>query len=599
MNFALATLPFWIALILSLFLVPLFRSISLRLGLVDAPKGDRWHKKPTPKVGGIAIFISFAIAFLVTLLIIPSKDNQWALLVGACISFLLGVLDDSKQLSPAAKLIGQILAASVVVFWGRNLEFFDLEILNIIFTFGWLIGITNAINLLDNMDGLAGGVALIAALMLSLMFWQVESFDLLVIALALGGGVVGFLIYNFPPASIFMGDSGSLFLGFTLASLAIAQVPRASNLLAILGVPTLIFLLPILDTGMVTITRILRGQSPAQGGRDHTSHRLIAFGLSERQTVLVLYGVALISGLLGSLLESIDYNISLLLIPILLVVLTLLTAYLGRIKVVKSSETSDHPGTITRLFIGLTGRGRILEIALDLAIICLSYFLAFWLYFGSNNDILSMDIFLRTLPIAIAGTYISFFAFGIYSRVWQFISTRDLLRFLWAVLGSVAIIAISRYFLNPDDNFSWNIIFLYGIFLFLGLAASRSSFRMLDQIYSQRTQVLSEKTSVLIYGAEDAGVMALQWLIHNPDTGYRAIGFVDNDPFKRGRQIQGINVLGNLDELDAIIDKYDFQGIILPSEELINNFRSTTATKTCQDRGIWLKRLQIDFESLE
>lgn len=174
MNFALATLPFWIALILSLFLVPLFRSISLRLGLVDAPKGDRWHKKPTPKVGGIAIFISFAIAFLVTLLIIPSKDNQWALLVGACISFLLGVLDDSKQLSPAAKLIGQILAASVVVFWGRNLEFFDLEILNIIFTFGWLIGITNAINLLDNMDGLAGGVALIAALMLSLMFWQVN-----------------------------------------------------------------------------------------------------------------------------------------------------------------------------------------------------------------------------------------------------------------------------------------------------------------------------------------------------------------------------------------------------------------------------------------
>ncbi len=599
MNLALVTLPFWIALVLSLFLVPLFRSISLRLGVVDAPQDDRWHKKPTPKVGGIAIYISFALAFLITIVILPSEDIQWALLVGSFLTFLLGVLDDSKRLSPAAKLIGQILAASIVVFWGRNLEFFDLEILNIIFTFGWLIGITNAINLLDNMDGLAGGVALIAALMLSLMFWQVESFDLLVIALALGGGILGFLVYNFPPASIFMGDSGSLFLGFTLASLAIAQVPRASNLLAILGVPTLIFLLPILDTAMVTITRILRGQSPAQGGRDHTSHRLIAFGLSERQTVLALYGVALISGLMGSLLESIDYNISLLLIPILLVVLTLLTAYLGRIKVVKSSETPEQPGTITRLVIGLTGRGRILEIALDLAIICLSYFLAFWLYFGSNNDILSMDIFLRTLPIAIAGTYISFFALGIYSRVWQFINTRDLIRFFWAILGSVVIIAISHYFLYPEDDFSWNIIFLFGIFLFLGLAASRSSFRLLDQIYSQRTQIMAKNTSVIIYGADDAGVMALQWLIHNPEKEYKAIGFIDNDPFKQGRQIQGINVLGSSDELDAIINKYDFQGIILPSEELIKKFLASDASEICKDRGIWLKRLQINFESIE
>ncbi len=599
MNLVLKTLPFWIALVLSLFLVPIFRSISLRLGVVDAPKDDRWHKKPTPKVGGIAIFISFAIAFLITIFIVPSEDIQWALLVGALLIFLLGLLDDSKQLSPAAKLIGQILAASIVVFWGRNLDFFDLEILNIIFTFGWLIGITNAINLLDNMDGLAGGVALIAALMLSLMFWQVEAFDLLVIALALGGGVLGFLVYNFPPASIFMGDSGSLFLGFTLASLSIAQVPRASNLLAILGVPTLIFLLPILDTAMVTITRILRGQSPAQGGRDHTSHRLIAFGLSERQTVLVLYGVAFISGLLGSLLESIDYNVSLLLIPILLLVLTLLTAYLGRIKVVKSSETPDHPGTMTRLMIGLTGRGRILEIALDLAIICLSYFLAFWLYFGSNNNILSMDIFLRTLPLAIAGTYISFFAFGIYSRVWQFISVSDLLRFMWAVLGSVVIITISHYFLYPEDNFSWNIIFLFGIFLFLGLAASRSSFRLLDQIYSQRTQTTDSNTSVVIYGADDAGVTTIHWLSHTPEKNYKVIGFLDNDPFKQGRQIHGIHVLGSLDELDAIIDKYKFQGIILPSEALINSFLSSDAHRTCKARGIWLKSLQINFETIE
>ncbi len=420
----LVTFPFWIALVFSSLFVPLIRNISLRLGIVDTPKDDRWHKKPTPKVGGIAIFVAFIVAFLTTILLVsPAPVNiQWALLAGSVITFLIGVLDDSKPLSPVAKLIGQILAAAIVVFFGRNLDFFDLEILNIIFTFGWLVGITNAINLLDNMDGLAGGIALIAALMLSLMFWQVKAFDLLLISLALGGATLGFLFFNFPPASVFMGDGGSLFLGFTLASLAIAKVPRASNLLAILGVPTLIFLLPILDTAMVTITRMLRGQSPAQGGKDHTSHRLIAFGFTERQTVLVLYLIALVSGIAGSFLESIDYNISLLLIPILLMFFTLLTAYLARIKVVTSSETQDHPGTFTRLMIGITGRGRVLEIILDLVIICVSYYLAFWLFFGVDHDILNSELFLSSLPIVIGAVYISFFALGVYGQVWQFIA---------------------------------------------------------------------------------------------------------------------------------------------------------------------------------
>jgi UDP-GlcNAc:undecaprenyl-phosphate GlcNAc-1-phosphate transferase len=569
---------------------------------VDTPKDDRWHKKPTPKVGGVAIFIAFITAFIITVLIvspIPPINIQWALIAGSVITFLLGVLDDTKPLSPVAKLIGQILAAAIVVFFGRNLEFFDLEILNIIFTFGWLIGITNAINLLDNMDGLAGGIALIAALMLSLMFWQVKAFDLLLIALALGGATLGFLFFNFPPASVFMGDGGSLFLGFTLASLAIAQVPRASNLLAILGVPTLIFLLPILDTTMVTITRMLRGQSPAHGGKDHTSHRLIAFGFSERQTVLVLYVVALVSGIAGSFLESIDYNISLLLIPILLIVFTLLTAYLARIKVVTSSETQDQPGTFTRLMIGLTGRGRVLEIILDLAIILASYYLAFWLFFGVDHDILNSELFLRSLPILIAVVYISFFALGIYSQVWKFIAIKDLIRFLLAVVVSAIAIIASLAIFYPGINYPISIIFLFSIFLFLGLAASRISFRLLDQTYAEHIRDLKPGASVIIYGADDVGVMALQWLAYNPKIKYDAIGFLDDDPFKYGRQIQGISIIGSLDNLSEVIEKYDFQGIIFPSEKMIESFKKTDAVNICKDHGIWLKRLKVNFDSIE
>jgi UDP-GlcNAc:undecaprenyl-phosphate GlcNAc-1-phosphate transferase len=594
----IVTIPFWIALILSLVLVPLARNISLRLGFVDAPKSDRWHSKPTPKVGGIAIFIAFVISISSTIFITKSYELQWALLVGSVITFIVGVTDDNISLSPAAKIVGQIIAAAIVVFFGRNLDFFELEILNIIFTFGWLVGITNAINLLDNMDGLAGGIALIASLMLSLMFWQVQALDLLLIALALGGAILGFLFFNFPPASVFMGDSGSLFLGFTLASLAIAKVPRASNLLAILGVPTLIFLLPILDTTMVTITRVLRGQSPTIGGKDHTSHRLIAFGLSERQTVIVLYGVAFIAGMMGSFLESIDYNISLLLIPIFLLVFTLLTAYLARIKVVKS-DAQAQSSTFSRLILGLTGRGRVLEIVLDSVIICVTYYFAFWIYYGTSYDILSLDIFLSSLPIVIASAYISFFAFGIYRRIWQYIGLKDLLRFSLAVVGSALINTAVILTLYPTFEYPWNILFLYCGFLFFGLAASRVSFRLLDQIYIQKNRNNKISIPVVIYVADDAGVMALNWLVNHPSTRYDVIGFLDDDPYKLGRQIQGINVLGNLNDLSAIIEKYDFQGIVFPSKDVVRIFKESDAFDICQDRGIWLKLFQINFEAIE
>ncbi|HIE57768.1 MAG TPA: hypothetical protein EYP88_06015, partial [Anaerolineales bacterium] len=379
---------------------------------------------------------------------------------------------------------------------------------------------------------------------------------------------------------------------------AIAEAPRASNLLAVLGVPTLIFLLPILDTAMVTITRILRGQSPAQGGRDHTSHRLIAFGLSERQTVLALYSVALISGILGTLLESLDYNISLLFIPALLIVFTLLTAYLARIKVVES-RTITQPGRITRLVIGLTGRGRILEIALDFLIISVAYYMAVWLHFGFNADILDLEIFTRPLPLTFSGTYASFFVFGIYSRIWQYVGLRDIPRFFGAALGAGTLLGIGAYFLF-SGQYPFSIAFLFGIFIFLGLAASRASFRLLDHVYTQRNAPdTGQIADVLIFGADHQGVLALEWISNQPKSTLRVIGFLDSDPFKRGRQIQGVPIVGELKELETILDRYPAQGIILASAEFIQQFqKNALAAKICQKRGIWIKQLEIRLESV-
>jgi UDP-GlcNAc:undecaprenyl-phosphate GlcNAc-1-phosphate transferase len=323
-----------------LVLLPLLQPVGRRIGLVSQPRADRWAHAPVPKIGGIGVFLVCALALLLTGA--EAVAAHGGLLAGAALIFLIGLYDDLRELSPPVKLIGQIAAALIVVIPGYRTGFFESEVLNALVTVVWLVGITNAINLLDNMDGLAGGIALIAAGFLSFFFWRNGAdADLLVISTALFGGLLAFLVFNFPPARIFMGDNGSLFFGFTLAALAIARTPQASNVFAVLGVPALLFTLPILDTVFVTLTRLMRGQSPARGGRDHTSHRLVAFGLTERQTILVMYGIALASGLVGAFVESLNYTLSLALIPVFLIGFAVLAAILSRLRVVEGDRKDD------------------------------------------------------------------------------------------------------------------------------------------------------------------------------------------------------------------------------------------------------------------
>ncbi len=343
-----------ISFLCSVILVPIVRSICIKTGHVYIPRDDRWHHRPTASLGGIAIFLAFISSLVITAVIQsmkqgsnPEANFQWKLLIGPGFIFLVGLVDDFRPLSPPVKLVGQIIAAAIVVFQGYTTDFFTpridnsliAQVPNIILTFIWIIGITNAINLLDNMDGLAGGVCFITAMLLAFFFYRSDNLSLAQVSLALAGSILGFLLYNFPPASIFMGDSGALMLGFTLATLAIVRQPQASNVFAVLGVPTLLFLIPILDTLFVVFTRVLRGKSPFEGGKDHTSHRLIKFGFSERKTLMIIFGAAILSGFLGSILESIRYWYSLVIVPILIVIFVLLISYLGGIKIVDSQPT--------------------------------------------------------------------------------------------------------------------------------------------------------------------------------------------------------------------------------------------------------------------
>ena len=590
-------LPLIIAFVTSLLLVPVVRWLSFRTGHVAIPRSDRWHRQPTPTLGGIGMFIAFGTGLLAIWLINIDHGifvKRWSIIIGIGIMFAVGLYDDYKHVNPPIKLVFQILAATFVIFFGNNtIDFFRWPIANILLTFFWLVGITNAINLLDNMDGLAGGVALIAAGFLSIFFWKTGYLELLILSLSLVGSILGFLVFNFPPAKIFMGDSGSMFLGFSLAALAIARRTQASNILAIIGVPTLVFMLPILDTGLVTITRLLRGQSPAVGGKDHTSHRLVAFGLSERQAVLVLYGIAIISGLASIGLEALDYDLSLVLIPILLIVLSLFVAYLARIKVVSADQ--DQPNGITRWIVDLTFKRRIFEIIFDLLLIGVSYYLAFWTRFGLNMTTTSMSLFLLSWPIVLIITYGSFYLFRVYSGVWRYIGINDLMRYVGAVLVSGGVSWLIMKLVFPNQLFTGDVFLLFILYLMIGLSGSRSSFLILDRMYNRQFPGI-QKEYVLLYGAEDAGEIALRWILRNPALGYSVVGFLDDDSLKWGSNIHGVNILGDLTKLDQFIQEKQVSGVIATTDSLLHSSSGEKLILTCREKGIWVRVLRLEFE---
>ncbi|MFC2053194.1 hypothetical protein ACFLV7_02690 [Chloroflexota bacterium] len=604
-------ITFGLAAVLSLFFIPLIRQFSRRSGLISQPRDDRWHKKPTATLGGIGIFAAFMLSLGISSIFSGERSTvHWGIIIGTSSIFLLGLIDDLWRLPPAGKLVGQIIVATLVIIFGYTTDFLTprieneslARILNILLTYLWIVGITNAINLLDNMDGLAGGISLITTAILSYFFWKSGDQDLLYISSALAGSVLGFLVYNKPPASIFMGDSGSMFLGFTLAVLAISRQPQASNVFAVLGVPTILFLLPILDIALVTFSRLLRGESIFKGGRDHTSHRLIQFGLSERSTLIFLISVALVSGVIAALLESIEYWFSLILVPILIISFALVTAYLGGMKVLEASTDVNREKPITRFVLDLTFRRRLLEIFLDFALISMTYYLAFLTYYGFLMNEVRLEVVLRTLPVVLVGTYISFFVFGIYRGVWRYIDFDDFLRFIKASIGSLVIVATPFFILNAINSyllpagFSPIIILLYALFLFLGLAASRSTFRILNIFTNQQRNKPKER--VLIYGARDPGEMALRWILMDPQIYYQPVGIIDNDPLMKGRQIHGVEVVGGIEELDKLIIENQICGVIIASKDHTSDVPAMISD-ICRQRGCWLRSLRLEFELLE
>jgi UDP-GlcNAc:undecaprenyl-phosphate GlcNAc-1-phosphate transferase len=291
------------ALLLAIGGTPVARYLALRLGVTDAPSARKLHHNPVPLLGGAAIYVAFILA----LLFFGNRsyvNEVVGIFVGATLISLMGVVDDRWGLGSYVKLGGQILAASILIYSGVQVRLFG-NWMDVALTLVWVVGITNAMNLLDNMDGLSGGIAMIAAVFFTLLAALSDQYLVGALAAALAGACAGFLIYNWNPAHIFMGDAGSLFLGFLLAAVGIKlRFPSNTDSITWM-IPVLVLAVPIFDTTLVFLSRLRRGKNPlTTPGKDHLSHRLAYLTGSRREAVLICYLIAGSAGLLAVFLTQ-------------------------------------------------------------------------------------------------------------------------------------------------------------------------------------------------------------------------------------------------------------------------------------------------------
>jgi UDP-GlcNAc:undecaprenyl-phosphate GlcNAc-1-phosphate transferase len=511
---------------------------------------------------------------------------------------MVGFVDDLIHVKPYQKLVGQIMGSAYIVYYGLSLPWTRSSSVNMALTIFWLIGITNAINLLDNMDGLAAGIGIIASGFLALSFITTGQYTEALVLVSFAAALLGFLIYNSNPASIFMGDCGSMFVGFFLASAALVNVSggRSRSFLPVLAVPILVLFIPIFDTTFVTVLRKLSGRAASQGGRDHTSHRLVALGMSERHAVWMLYGFATLSGLLAVFVQRVKLDVSLAAIAGFTILLTLLGVYLAGVKVYDDADSAalkDKP--LYGFLIDLSYKRRIFEVLLDLTLIILAYWSAYAVKFGAFSGSSAWRLFLRTLPVLVFVKMATFLVLGVYRGLWRYTSVDDLVVFAKAVFFSSILSVLVILFAFRFQGFSRTVFVIDAVLMFMFLAGSRMAFRLFRQLLPVAN--FSNGRRVLIYGAGDGGELLLRELLNNRELQYSPVGFLDDDPAKDGKVIHGLKVFGGNGDLPVICKRHDVDEVLISSLKMSPE-RLEEVLSLCRENQIALRRMRITIEDL-
>lgn len=577
--------------IASMALTQAVKPLASRLGAVALPKADRWHRQQVPLLGGVAIMASVCTG----LAVFGLWDREVLTVLGAAtVLGLVGLWDDLRPLKPQNKLVLQILVASAMTLAGLQLSVTGYAAGDVLLTIGWVVGITNAVNLLDNMDGLAAGVVAVAVAFRLVFFASDGDVAGAQFSGVLLGALLGFLVYNFNPASIFMGDAGSLFLGALVSGLSLVGTwSYLRGTASVLVIPVLLLLVPIFDTTLVTLARIRAGRPVSVGGRDHASHRLVALGLSERRAVATLYLFAALAGALGWVSYRFGLAYAIVLIGGFGTAVLLFGVFLGRIRVYPDEQAAPADSPLVRLATSITYKRQLAAVVLDSVLIVLAYYAAYLLRFETAAST-QWERFVTSLPIVLAVQVGTLWAMGAYRPVWRHIGIRDIIRLVQAVaLGAVAsVVALQLAFSLAD--YSRALFAIHAVTLTLAVVAARMSFRALDEMFRPE---LADAVPVILYGAGERGLMVLRETRRNPQLGRRVVAFLDDDASKQHKRIGGISVHAP-DQLECLVQSLGAQELVIAAgtvaSEVLAHLRRRAA-----DLQIALVQASLEFTRLD
>lgn len=612
-------------LLLSLLFTPWVIRFAKKIGATDAPGVRKVHTTVMPRIGGLVIFLSAGISMIAIFYLFPnvssivSENSSSAAILAFCFVslFALGFWDDMKPLSPEVKFGVQLLLATIIYFAGFKISnitnplgagILDVGIIDFPLTIIWIVGITNAFNLIDGLDGLASGVAVIASISIFMVSVMADQLLTAVIALILAGTLIGFLRFNFNPAKIFLGDSGSLLLGFSLALLSIHSTAKITTGFALIF-PILVLVLPITDT-LVSMARRLMGsfleRNPDGKARSmlrrlygmfvpdksHIHHRLLSLGLSHRNTVLVLYFVSVFFAFSAFLFIQIDTTARSVTIAIMIGILLVLC-----IKKLRYYEIAIFNNGLMMPFYEkwILNRYSYVRLA-DVCFITASFFISYILL--NSLDLLSLDLLnfestiLWILPLQLMVMWMT----GLYREKMNPIGIGNFLHISASVAYSVSLTAVvfAIFEVLPlVAAIQFLIVDFY--FLLTFILGFRMAYQVLSFWYNRDKPT---GNNVLIYGAGQDGVTLLNSIINSANNNLKVVGFLDDNPAFEGKMINGFPIFGGHWELTKthLANKVD---CIYLCDESIKSENLNRLKTIAQQKGISVKKLHLDFQEVE
>ena len=591
----IAFATFIVATGLTVALGALVRRMAPTMGAVVPPRADRWHNRPTPTMGGVAFAAGTLLPFAAGVtLVVTDPTGMWLpVVLAAAAMFVVGVLDDRLQLSPLAKLVSSLIIGAFLVFALTNPGTAGLPPGHTLVATVWFAGVCHAFNLLDNMDGLAAGIGLIAAAFLAGLTAPTLGPELTLLLVTFAGALIGFLYWNRIRARLFMGDCGSLFIGALLAGASLVPVFRSGGAFstpAVLAV--LVLTVPLFDTAFVLVLRRLAGRPASRGGTDHVSHRLVSLGFSERSAVRILYLLGLVGGMTAWPVQASEGEWMLPVAGLFAVLVTLLGIYLARVPAYNAEDfLALQKSSFAPFLKDLTFRWHAGEVMLDLVLISVCYYLAFRLRFEDESLENFFPFFRASLPIVLGLKLASLYVSGLYQRSWGTFGLRDLTAVLRAVgLGSMLSVLAAAY-LYRLEGFS-RVVFIVDAMLLTGaVLATRASFRTMNLVAATRSK---RSRRVLVYGAGAFGQLIVREMRANPAWNLNPVGFIDDDPLKSHQWINGVPVRGALEELESTMHRLSVDEVIL-SSPTINGSVEHQIREICGALGRPVKRLHMEI----